>query len=87
MVTAAAPAHATQRHFATRLDVALSRRVKALQRHSSIFCVAEMTTAVEGDRLEHSSYANARCVKVTHNDFDLDVSFGSKTIRGTAMVS
>jgi hypothetical protein len=87
-VAAAAHPHASLRHSVRRPDAALSGRVKALQSRSSISSVAEMTTAVvEGNRLEHSSYANARCVKVTHNDFDLDVSFESKTIRGAATVS
>lgn len=36
--------------------------------------------------LEHSSYANAADIVVTHNDFELDVDFTSKTINGTAKV-
>lgn len=36
--------------------------------------------------LEHSSYANAAEIVVTHNDFELDVKFETKTIKGLVKV-
>jgi len=36
--------------------------------------------------LEHSSYANAAEIVVTHNDFVLDVKFETKTIKGSVKV-
>jgi hypothetical protein len=86
-LAATVPHCAALGHSAWRPDVAPAGSVSNLKRNIGISCAAEMTIPAEGSRLEHSSYANARSIRVVHNDFDLDVSFELKTISGAATVT